>query len=152
MTICASHESSVSKFSVLLLPYICPVVGRVSRFCGRYLYCALEGVALIETIYSGAMVARIIVATAPLGATRVNSFGICTVRPRESVNATVSSPSGALSFDAQPVSRLSTIAAQSNIEKKRFIACPRSLFFGEDNNNSSRISCQAALFHLQKKP
>jgi hypothetical protein len=125
MTSWALHESSVSRFSVLLLPYICPVVGSVRRFCGRYRYCALDGVALTDTMYSGAMVARIIVATEPLGAMRVSSFGICTVRPRESVKATVSSPAAAPPPDEQPLKRLSIITMQSNMENSRFIICPR---------------------------
>ena len=53
-------------------------------------------------IYSGAMVARNIDATVPLGATRVSVSGISTVLPRESVNATVGSDGVGARPAAQP--------------------------------------------------
>ena len=62
----------------------------------------MVGVALMVAIYSGAMVARNIDATAPLGATRVSVSGISTVRPRESVKDTVGSAGSVCRSDAQP--------------------------------------------------
>ena len=85
-----------SRFSVDLLPYIWPVVGRSIRRGSRYLYWLDDGVALMVVIYSGAMVARNIDATVPLGATRVSVSGMSTVRPSESVNGTVGSARGRL--------------------------------------------------------
>ena len=120
MMACGSQASSVSRFSVLFLPNICPVVGSVRRLSGRYGACALEGVSGMLTRYSGAMVARIIPATGPLGAMRVRSFGSCTVRPRSSVKDTVS-PAAASFFAAQPVSSPSSITAASMRARKRFI-------------------------------
>ena len=49
------------------------------------------------TMHSGAIAARIIVATAPLGAMRVISAGSSTVLPRLSVKDTVSGSAGASS-------------------------------------------------------
>ena len=92
-----------SRFSVDLLPYIWPVVGRSIRRRSRYLYWLEDGVALMVVMYSGAMVARNIDATAPLGATRVSVSGVSTVLPRgESVNATVGSDGVGARPAAQP--------------------------------------------------
>ena len=120
MMTCGAQPSSVSRFSVLFAPNICPVVGSFRRFSGRYLYCALEGVAAMQTIYSGAIVASTILATEPLGAMRVRSFGSCTVRPRSSVKGTVS-PAAALFCAAQPESRHSSVAAARIRAKNRFM-------------------------------
>ena len=67
------------------------------------------------------MVARIIVATAPLGATRVSSLGNCTVRPSESVKAIVSSALSSAEPSAQAVSRHRSIAHTRNMDKNRFM-------------------------------
>ena len=109
-----------SRFSVDLLPYIWPVVGRSIRRGSRYLYWLDDGVALMVVIYSGAMVARNIDATAPLGATRVSVSGISTVRPSESVNETVGSADRAGCPAAQP-DRLPHSSASASSRAKMFL-------------------------------
>ena len=73
-------------------------------------------------IYSGAMVARNIDATAPLGATRVSVSGISTVLPRESVNGTVGSAGAVCRADAQPV-RLPHSSASTSSRAKTCFVC-----------------------------
>ena len=109
-----------SRFSVDLLPYIWPVVGRSIRRGSRYLYWLEDGVALMVVMYSGAMVARNIDATAPLGATRVSVSGISTVLPRESVNATVCSDGVGARPAAQP-DRLPHKSASTSSRAKKFL-------------------------------
>ena len=102
-----------SRFNVDLLPYICPVVGRSMSLGSRYRYWLEDGVALIVTRYSGAMVARNMDATTPLGATRVSVCGISTVRPRESVNETVGSAGSVGCVFAQPDRQAHSSASSS---------------------------------------
>ena len=109
-----------SRFSVDLLPYIWPVVGRSIRRGSRYLYWLEDGVALMVVMYSGAMVARNIDATAPLGATRVSVSGISTVLPRESVNATVGSDGVGARPAAQP-DRLPHKSVSTSSRAKKFL-------------------------------
>ena len=109
-----------SRFSVDLLPYIWPVVGRSIRRGSRYLYWLEDGVALMVVIYSDAMVARNIDATAPLGATRVSVSGMSTVRPRESVKDTAGSAGAAVCPAAQP-DRLPHTSASASRSAKNFL-------------------------------
>ena len=109
-----------SRFSVDLLPYIWPVVGRSIRRGSRYLYWLEDGVALMVVIYSGAMVARNIDATVPLGVTRVSVSGMSTVRPSESVNGTVGSAGAVCRSDAQP-DRLPHTSASASRRANNFL-------------------------------
>ena len=97
ITTCGSAASSVSRFRSALLPYIWPVSGSAARFAGRKAIWLSLGAALMVTMHSGAIAARIIVATAPLGAMRVISAGSSTVLLRLSVKDTVSGSAGASS-------------------------------------------------------
>ena len=72
-------------------------LGERGKVRGQESNLALTGAALMVTMHSGAIAARIIVATAPLGAMRVISAGSSTVLPRLSVKDTVSGSAGASS-------------------------------------------------------
>lgn len=99
-----------------------------------------DGVALMVVIYSGAMVARNIDATVPLGATRVSVSGMSTVRPSESVNGTVGSAGAVCRSDAQP-DRLPHTSASASRRANNFLYCmvilQRKQRLGKQNRKAS---------------